>query len=251
MEMEEINDNIIPEWTDLFPGSDLSTVKELRITIIPQEFPGFWPQLIAALQVSCQDVLLQRKLPGALRITFQDMKPCLDLENTSESLAHDAVMVKANFTDYKAALVPFQALTSKIDSCEVILPYWMEFAKNINELRQNLREELKAQTLFTPLNLSCCKKELIYGVEHEDSPWELEDGAPVRFVGWSLAELADAELESSKRGLRERFAATGSWIELTILPCIPFVGVENLVPKGCDCYVLLAIRHMDVTGSTG
>ena len=209
--MVEVDNNVIPEWKDLFPSANLSKAKELCITVIPQDFPGFWPCLSAALKVLCQDVLSQRTLPPKLVIDLHDMRPCFDLDNTPQGLFHDAEMVKACFRDYKAALVPFLPLASKIESCEVHLPYWMEFTEGMAEFRQDLRDQLKAQTVFTPLDLSCFKKELVFGLDYEDKPWELEDGAPVRWVGWRLAELADDELERSKRGLKQRFAATGSW----------------------------------------
>ena len=65
--------NIDWTWELVFPGDDLSIIKELRITIRPSDYPGFWACLSAATETLCDDHLLPRKLPKGLKIELQDM----------------------------------------------------------------------------------------------------------------------------------------------------------------------------------
>ena len=86
-------------------------------------------------------------------------------------------------------------LASRLESCEIILPYWMEFAEGMPELARYLRDTLRASVAFQPLEST-----------HNHLR---EDGIPARSL--PLAAVAEEELEKARQGMLERIKNCGSY----------------------------------------
>lgn len=64
------------KWVDLFPGLDLSQVRELVVEISPTNFYGLWFNLANAAQNLCQDELLPRGPLRKLTLKIEDIGDC-------------------------------------------------------------------------------------------------------------------------------------------------------------------------------
>ena len=116
--------NALWEWESLLPGLDLSRIKELRITIEPSDYPGFWPCLQHATKTFC--LMLDWRL-GNDRLE----RLVIGVEETKETMAYRSPVplwggepTDATIDDVRGVVRVFQGLKGHAKKWKITVPGW-------------------------------------------------------------------------------------------------------------------------------
>jgi len=122
-----LDEQIEWEWKPVFPGLDLTMIRELVIEITPTESRIFWHILSVAMKNLCKQQLLPRGPVKKLSVKVKDaLWSCNRFSQLWEGLIDEPVRTAIAFEDYENVIQPFKKIIPAVGQCDIYLPYWTE-----------------------------------------------------------------------------------------------------------------------------
>ncbi|KAG6991273.1 hypothetical protein G7Y79_00054g089020 [Physcia stellaris] len=114
------------DWDDFA----YTKAKQIKISVEPSTFPGFWDCVWSALTTLCKDHLVHFHCIRIITINLWDMGRgswCGMYEDyNGDGEVYEYEPIEARLADYSKTLNIFEEVISKVDTCIIRLPYWIE-----------------------------------------------------------------------------------------------------------------------------
>lgn len=147
-------------WDPVFPGLDLSNIRELVIWIAPSDLWNFWTMAKTASKRLCDQQLIPRGPLKALRIELEDVDESDDWPFWILMPDGDDVSLQTPVAaeDYENVLESFEEIVLSAAHCEIYLPYWME-RSSVTKCIIEKWARLGAQTRIMPSPAPECTRD--------------------------------------------------------------------------------------------
>ena len=138
------------DWDDF----DYTKAKQIKISVEPSTFPGFWDCVWSALTTLCEDHLVRFHCIRNIAINLWDMGRgswCGMFEDyNGDEEVYEYEPIEARLADYSKTLNIFEEVVSKADTCIIRLPYWIENHNGFGPVVKKWKEIYGAQIAFIP-----------------------------------------------------------------------------------------------------
>lgn len=127
------------QWRDLLPGLNLSRVRELKIEIVPSDYPGVWENAYSCLINLCRMIERSTASQGLRKLAIEITETKMSAANYSPVPMWDWDPEEMTYHDIIFTLDAIGRCLRNVKDCEIRVPNW---ASNDQRL-MNVMEETK------------------------------------------------------------------------------------------------------------